>query len=65
VRIFASPFTMFRVLDQVTNGLILNALAFVLLILLAVLSLIGEFTIRCFINLQKDPAYIVREMLER
>lgn len=65
VRILAGPFTAFRVLDQVTNGLILNALVIVLLILLAVLSLIGEFTIRCFLNLQKDPAYIVRETLER
>lgn len=64
-RMALGPFFAFRVLDVVTNGLILNALAFALLILLAVLSLIGEFTIRCFIRLQRDPAYIVRETLER
>lgn len=65
IRILAGSFVDFRVLDQVTTGLILNALAFSLLVLLAVLSLIGEFTIRNFISLRKDPAYIVREKLER
>ncbi len=65
LRILAGVFVDFRVLDQVTTGLILNALAFALLVLLAVLSLIGEFTIRNFISLRKDPAYIVREKWER
>jgi len=65
LRIVLGSFLDFKVLDEVTNGLILNALVLTLLLLLAVLSLIGEFAIRCFISLQQTPAYIVREKIER
>ena len=65
LRMLAGPFIPFRVLDEVTNGLILNALAFSLLVLVAILSLIGEFAIRCFVSLQQTPVYIVKEKLER
>lgn len=65
LRILFGAVLDFKVLDEVTNGLILNALVLTLLLLLAVLSLIGEFAIRCFISLQQTPAYIVREKIER
>ncbi len=58
-------FIDFKVLDQVTNGLLLNALVFTLLVLVAVLAMVGEFAIRCFVMLRSHPAYIVREVLRR
>ena len=54
-----------KILDKVTNGLLLNALAFVLLVLTALLAVIGEFTVRNFMKLQRAPAYIIRERLEK
>jgi hypothetical protein len=65
LRIGAGFFVDFRVLDAVTNGLLLNAIMFALLMQLAVLALVGEFAIRCFVMLQGHPAYIVREALRR
>jgi len=59
---FASPY---GVLEEVTNGLLLNALAVSLLLILGALAAVGEFTIRCFVGLQRSPAYIVREKLTR
>lgn len=61
VRILFGFFSDAGLLSEVTNGLLLNVLVVVLLILLAVLALIGEFTIRTFIRMQRTPAYIVRE----
>jgi glycosyltransferase involved in cell wall biosynthesis len=65
LRIVFAFFINFAVLDAVTNGLLLNVLVFALLVLLAVLALVGEFAIRCFVILQGHPAYIVRETLRR
>lgn len=65
LRIAAAFFTSFSLLAEVTNGLLLNAIAMVLIVLLAVLSMIGEFTIRGFLMLQNNPAYAVREVLRR
>ena len=65
LRILSGFFFPFGFLDKVTGGLVLNALVLSVLVLLAVLSLIGEFTIRCFVSLQQNPAYIIREKLER
>lgn len=65
VRIAAGFFSPFGVLAEVTNGLILNAIAFALIVLLAVLSLVGEFTIRCFVMLRDQPGYAVRNVLRR
>lgn len=65
VRVALGPLLSFRFLPQVSNGLILNAMAISLLLILAVLSIVGEFSIRCFVNLQRTPGYIVREYLRR
>ena len=65
VRILSGFFSSFHFLAEVTNGLLLNVLAFSLLVLLAVLSLVGEFSIRSYVALQRSPAYVVREKLER
>ena len=52
-------------LPTVTNGLLLNAGVIGVLAILAVLSAVGEFTIRNFIMGQKIPAFIVREIHTR
>ena len=55
----------FSVLPAVTPGLILNAVALHLLVSLAVLSAIGEYVIRSFVALRRDPIYVIRELLRR
>ncbi len=59
---FVSPFKM---LDEVTNGLILNALLIASLILLGAVCMIGEFTIRTFIFSKQEPKYVVRTCRSR
>lgn len=59
---FAVPVT---VLPEVTTGMILNAIAFSLLVTLGVLSAIGEYVMRSFLMAQKYPAYIVREIHQK
>ena len=54
-----------KVLSEVTPGLILNAIVIGGLIIVGILSLIGEFVIRSFGVLAQDPIYIVREKLIR
>jgi len=57
--------TSFSILEDVTNGLLLNAIVIAFLVLLGGISLVGEFSIRSFILTRQDPKYIVREMLKR
>lgn len=65
VRILAGFFVPMKVFEEVTTGLLLNAVVISLLVLLAVLALIGEFSIRAFVNLRRTPGYIVRKKLKR
>jgi len=65
LRVLAGFFVPLKVFDEVTNGLLLNAIAVSLLVLLAVLSLVGEFSIRAFVNMRKTPGYVVRKKLKR
>lgn len=65
IRVLAGFVSDARVLDEVTNGLLLNALAFTLLIITGILAVIGEFTVRNFRHLQREPAYIIRTKLEK
>lgn len=51
----------FRILSEVTTGLILNALVIAFFALFGALCLIGEFSIRTFIASQRYPAYVIRE----
>ena len=53
------------VLPNVSNGLILNALAFSLLVIVGVSAGIGEYVIRSFLMLQGSPAYVVRTVRKR
>jgi glycosyltransferase involved in cell wall biosynthesis len=65
LRLLVTYFTPFQILDQVTNGLILNSLIIVFLFLLTVLCAIGEFSIRAFLGLRYVPQYIIRERIRR
>jgi glycosyltransferase involved in cell wall biosynthesis len=55
----------FQVLEETTHGLLLNAIVVVLLILVGILCIIGEFTVRAFVMGQRYPYYIIREKLTR
>ena len=59
---FVFPVSFF---DDISPGLLLNAIVVSFLLVLAILSVLGEFTIRCFIRLQEVPGYIVREKRDR
>lgn len=54
-----------KLLSQVSSGLLLNVLVIIFLQLVAILAIIGEFTVRCFVMLQNHPSYIVREIIAR
>jgi hypothetical protein len=49
----------------VTNALVLYAIMIGLLVTMAVLCALGEFSIRSFLALQQTPSYVVREILRK
>jgi hypothetical protein len=53
------------ILPIVTPGLVLNVLVIGFLSIFAVLAAVGEFTIRSFVKMQNNPAFIIREIHER
>lgn len=65
MRILLAWIVPVSLLETITNGLLLNFQIVELLLILAVLSAIGEFIIRVFNMLQRHPRYIVREILRR
>jgi RsiW-degrading membrane proteinase PrsW (M82 family) len=65
VRIVLGYFSSFQILPPVTNALLLNALLAGTLLLLVVLSVMGEFVIRSFTTLRENPRYVIREALRR
>jgi len=65
VRILLAFFFNFQIMSEVTPGLILNVLILSLLVIMAILSVIGEFAIRSFLALYRIPAFVVREKWKR
>ena len=65
VRLLAAWAVPLSILPEVTPGLILNAIVINLLLLLGVLSLIGEYVMRNFLMLQRYPGYVVRELRQK
>jgi hypothetical protein len=53
------------ILPMVTSGLLLNVLVIGFLSIFAVLAAIGEFTIRSFVKMQNNPAFIIKEIYKR
>lgn len=65
LRIVLAWIVDFSVLPEVTPGLILNALLLHLLVILAVLSAMGEYVIRSYVSLRRDPVYVIRELMDK
>lgn len=65
LRILLAYVVPFAVLKNITLGLVLNALVFTFLVLMAILCAMGEFVIRNFILLQQRPAYVVKDSRSR
>jgi glycosyltransferase involved in cell wall biosynthesis len=65
LRIITGLFIPFTIIKEPTLGLVLNSLAFVILILLSVLAVIGEYVIRNFIILRGYPIYIIRDLFQK
>ena len=55
----------FQFLPVVTTGILLNAIAISLLIVLSVLAAIGEYVLRNFLTMQRYPGYIIREIHQK
>lgn len=60
--LFSWVFPSSAFLNEITPGLILNAVAISTLLIIGVLSMIGEFVIRNFVASNRDPLYIIREI---
>ncbi len=54
-----------QLLTNVSNGLLLNVIVMVFLFSLGVTCLIGEYSLRAFIQGEKTPKYIIRSILSR
>jgi glycosyltransferase involved in cell wall biosynthesis len=64
-RTIVTFFVPFSILGTITHGLLLNTVVIASLALMAVLCMVGEFTIRAFTAARNLPRYIVREALRR
>lgn len=60
LRIVADFFFEFSVLDEVSNGLLLNAIVILGLLNFGIQTLNGEVIIRSFRRLQRSPFYLIR-----
>jgi len=65
IRVIVDYFTPFKILDSVSTGLLLNAIVISSFIIVAILCIIGEFTIRSFMSSRHLPKYIIREIFQR
>lgn len=65
LRVLASAIFPGSVLTEISNGLVLNAVAFGLLVTVGTLSVLGEYVLRSYVSLRKNPAYIVRTLRRR
>lgn len=65
IRIVSAFFLDYRIMKEITPGLILNVVLFSLLVIVGILSIIGEFAMRSFLALYRIPAFIVREKWKR
>jgi undecaprenyl-phosphate 4-deoxy-4-formamido-L-arabinose transferase len=65
LRVLLGFFTGFKIMSEVTNGTILNAIAVSLLLILGALSIVGEFVVRVFLMLRGLPKYVIREIIRR
>ena len=65
VRIFSAWLVPVSILPEVTLGMVLNAIALNLVILLGVLATIGEYVMRNFLIAQRYPAYVIKKVHQK
>lgn len=65
IRVAIDSFSPFKILPQITNGLLLNAIVIAFLIETALICAVGEFAIRTFTFARKLPIYVIRERWRR
>ncbi len=65
IRIVSAFFWDYRIMKEITPGFILNVIVFSLLVIIGILSIIGEFAMRSFLALYRIPAFIIREKWKR
>jgi hypothetical protein len=65
LRVLLGFFSGFKILSEVTPGILLNAIAVSVLLILGALSILGEFVVRVFLMQRRLPRYIIRTILER
>jgi glycosyltransferase involved in cell wall biosynthesis len=65
LRVVIDYFTPFKILAGVSTGLLLNAVVISAFVIVTILCMIGEFTVRSFVASRRLPKYIVKEMLRR
>ena len=65
LRTIVDYFYSFKILSKIYNGLLLIAIMLSMFITLKMLCLIGEYVVRIFSVAQKNPKYIIKEILER
>lgn len=64
-RTVAAFFVPLSILGKITAGLILNVQVISTLVVVALLGVVGEFTIRAFTAARRIPRYVIREALRR
>lgn len=65
LRAIVDAFYSFKILSNIYNGFLLIAILFSMFVTLKMLCLIGEYVVRIFSVSQKNPKYIIKEMLTK
>ncbi len=65
LRTIVDLFYSFKIFSNIFNGLLLIAILFSMFVTLMILCLIGEHLVRVFSVSQKNPKYVIKEMLTR
>lgn len=65
LRVVIDYFSPFKILAHVSTGLLLNAIVISAFISVAILCMIGEFTVRSFVASRRLPKYVIKEILRR
>ena len=65
IRVIIDWFYYFKIFQNVYNGLLLIVILFSMFVTLKMLCLIGEYVVRIFSLSQKNPKYIIKEIIKR
>lgn len=65
LRLLLIPLLDFTIIDSVGNGLILNVLFLIILLLLGAVSALGEYVFRVFKRTEGDPIYVIKDHAEQ